>query len=145
MGKGLSPSHYRNMALCMKRILDGEGELRPDVLAEATRFLAAARDGEKSEKQTAAFILSGTMHFSRKVRHKLDEFAKFVETFDGCREFLSAEKSIICDCDELRAFFSQLREIGYEEKLCEIREYGYWRKRRNRKKFWERKIKGREP
>ena len=137
MGIGLSPSHYRNMALDMKYILHGEGELKRNVLAEAKCFFIAVRRGDKSERQTAAFILTGKMHLSRETRAKIETFITFLDALSKRRELYKEELAIIQD---LRTFFDGLREIGFEIKLKEVQEYGYWTKRQNRKEFWKEKT-----
>ncbi len=140
MGIGLSPSHYRTMAIGMKYILDGEGKMRPNVLAEAKYFFISARRGNKSERQTAAFILAGKTHLSRETRAKIETFIGFVDVLGRRRELQEEELAIIQD---LKIFFASLQEIGHEIKQREVREYGYWEKRQNRKEFWKEKIRGR--
>ena len=140
MGAGLSPSHYQGMAIGMKYILDGEGKMRPNVLAEAKYFFIAVRSGNKSERQTAAFILAGKTHLSRETRAKIETYITFMDILGRRRELREEELATI---QELRIFFAGLQEIGHEIKTREIREYGYWDKRQNRKEFWKEKIRGR--
>ena len=140
MGIGLSPSHYQGMAIGMKYILDGEGKMRSNVLAEAKYFFIAVRRGNKSERQTAAFILAGKTHLSRETRAKIETYIAFIDALINRRELQEEELTVIRD---LRTFFAKLQEIGHEIKTREVREYGYWDKRQNRKEFWREKTRSR--